>query len=376
VRSLCFDARWIYSGIGTYTLNLLKELSRVHELEFHAVTLSEHKAALEPFCDSLSVVDVPIYSVREQFSVARAARTFPVLHVPHYNAPLLRSGAMLVTIHDLTHVLDARFRNTMKSRVYAGPMLRMAAGKADHIFTVSEYSKRQIVEHLDVPAEKVTVTYNGVGPQFFPEPHVTAMQTVQRECGVTRPYVLYVGNLKPHKNIDGLLRAFVLVWSRTAGNCELLIVGDDTSEGAALRQLATDLGVRDAVRFAGNVSDDVLRSAYSAAEVTVLPSFEEGFGLPVVESMACGTPVTCSRAASLPEVAGVAAEYFEPHDVESIAAVMERLLQSQEDRARLRRLGFSNARRFTWAACAERHLSIYRQFCFSETTRKTEHILA
>lgn len=264
----------------------------------------------------------------------------------------------------------------MKSRVYARPMLRLAAGKAAHIFTVSEYSKRQILEHLEVPAEKVTVTYNGVGPQFFPEPRETAMHTVQLRCGVTRPYILYVGNLKPHKNVDGLLRAFALVCARTASNCELLIIGDDTTDGPALKKLATDLEVRDAVRFAGKVSDDVLRSAYSAAEVTVLPSFEEGFGLPVLESMACGTPVACSCAASLPEVGGVAAEYFDPHDIDSIAAVMERLLQSQEERERLRKLGFSNARRFTWAACAEHHLSVYRQFCLSESRNKTEHVLA
>ena len=112
-------------------------------------------------------MDVPIYSVAEQFAIRRAARTFPVLHVPHYNAPLLRSGTLLVTIHDLTHILDAQFRDTLKSRLYARPMLRLGARKAAHIFTMSEYSKRQIVEHLDVPAEKVTVTYNGVGPRIF-----------------------------------------------------------------------------------------------------------------------------------------------------------------------------------------------------------------
>ena len=112
MRSLCIDARWIYSGIGTYTLNMLRELSRRGEFELHCITLSEHRAALEPYCNSLSIVDVPIYSVREQFAIARAAQSFPVLHVPHYNAPLPRSGTQMVTIHDLTHILDARFRNT------------------------------------------------------------------------------------------------------------------------------------------------------------------------------------------------------------------------------------------------------------------------
>ena len=270
---------------------------------------------------------------------------------------------MLITIHDLTHILDARYRDTLKSHMYARPILRLGARKATHIFTVSEYSKRQIVEHLDVPAEKVTVTYNGVAPKFFPEPREQTMQTVHRECGVTRPYVLYVGNLKPHKNVDGLLRAFALMWNRTAGNCELLIIGDDTSDGRDLKELVVKLGIGTAIKFAGKVSDEVLRSAYSSAELTVLPSFEEGFGLPILESMACGTPVACSRAASLPEVGGSAAEYFDPHDIESITATIERLLHSGGDRDRLRQSGFLNVRRFTWSACANRHLEIYRQHC-------------
>ena len=226
MRSLCIDARWIHSGIGTYTFNLIRELSRQGELELHGITTFQHQAALRPFCNSLSILDVPIYSVREQFAIVRSARHFPVLHVPHYNAPLLRKGTLLVTIHDLTHILDDRFRNTLKSRAYARPMLRLAAERAAHIFTVSEYSKRQIVEHLDVPADKVTVTYNGVGQQFYPESRTDAKRIVQRECGVTRPYILYVGNLKPHKNVDGLLRAFALVLKRTSGDCELLIIGD------------------------------------------------------------------------------------------------------------------------------------------------------
>ncbi len=366
MRSLCVDARWLFSGIGTYTFNLLRELSQRGELKLHCLTLAEHRTALEPICDSLSILDVPIYSFREQFAVAKDAHPFPVLHVPHYNAPLLRKGTLLITIHDLTHILDARFRNTLKSRLYARPMMLMAARKAVHIFTDSEYCKQQILEHLSVPAEKVTVSYLGVGPQFFPESRDQALQTVKRECEVTRPYVLYVGNLKPHKNVDGLLRAFALARSRTTGDCELLIIGDDSTDGFALKGLAAKLGIRAITKFAGKVSDEVLRAAYSAAELTVLPSFEEGFGLPVLESMACGTPVACSRAASLPEVGGSAAEYFDPHDIESIAATLERLLHSDDDRQRLRQLGFSNANRFTWSACADRHLKIYRQYCPSQ----------
>ena len=365
MNSLCIDARWLYTGIGVYTLNLVRELSNRSELELHALTYSQHEAVLHRYCNSLSIVNAPIYSISEQFAVTRATRPFPVLHVPHYNAPLMREGTVLITIHDLTHILDARFRNSPKSLLYARPMLRLAARKAAHIFTVSEYSRQQIVEHLNVPSEKVSVTYNGVGPAFFPESREKARQTVQRECGVARPYILYVGNLKPHKNVGALLRAFALAWRRTAGAIDLLIIGDDASGGPALKNLAANLGIAAATKFAGRVSDELLRCTYSAAELTVLPSLEEGFGLPVLESMACGTPVACSRVASLPEVAGNAAEYFDPHDIESIAETIERLLHSDGNRARLRELGISNAKRFTWPACADRHMAIYRRYCLS-----------
>jgi len=362
MTSICIDARWLQTGIGTYTFNLIRELGRRDELDLHVLTLRCHMSALSAHCSDVRVVDTPIYSIAEQFAVTAAARNFSLLHVPHYNAPLPRQGNLLVTIHDLTHILAPGFHTTWKTRLYAQPMLRLAARKAAHIFTVSEYSKRQIMERLGVSGEKVTVAYNGVAPHFFPERGEEARETFRRACGVDRPYILCVGNLKPHKNIDGLLRAFALLNSRVSLSCDLVVVGDNSALGPALRNLAAKLGISGATRFVGRVTDDELRAAYSAAELTVLPSFEEGFGLPVLESMACGTPVACSQAASLPEVGGNAAVYFDPHDVASMAEAMRMLLESSADRERYRRLGLENATRFTWTDCADRHLHIYRQF--------------
>jgi glycosyltransferase involved in cell wall biosynthesis len=363
VKRLLLDARWLSTGIGAYTLNLVKELHGNSDIRLRAITLPRHEAILKLYCDQVGLVDASMYSLKEQFDVARAARESDVLHVPHYNAPLLYRGELLVTILDLTHILDDTYKHTVKSRIYARPMLTMVSKKAAHIFTLSEYSKRAIVEHLQVAENKVTVTYCGVGPQFFPEPRERAQQIVQRVCDITKPYILFVGNLKPHKNVDGLLHAFALISWRAGRDFELLIIGEDVVGGPALRELATKLGIGESTRFVGSVSDEVLRCAYSAAELTVLPSFEEGFGLPVLESMACGTPVACSRAASLPEVAADAAEYFDPRSIESIAGAMERLLESEDERKRLQQLGLANARRFTWKGCADRHLEVYLPHC-------------
>jgi glycosyltransferase involved in cell wall biosynthesis len=332
------------------------------DLHLRVLTLEAYKDALHPFCDEVEVVNAPIYSFREQVEIARAAHPCDLLHVPHYNAPILHRGTMLVSIHDLTHILDESFRSTWKSRIYAQPMLRMAASNADHIFTVSEYSKRQIIGHLDVPADKVTVVYNGVSPQFFPSGREDARRSVNEGYDFDGPYLLYVGNLKPHKNVAGLIRAFALARSRGTIQQRLLVVGNDVSGRPQMMTLAKDLGLNGSAVFVPSVSIESLRTIYSGADLTILPSFEEGFGLPIAESMACGTPVACSSAASMPEVGGNAAAYFDPANFESIADVLEQVLSSPQRMQEMRQLGIEQAARFTWESCARNHYDVYRGF--------------
>ncbi len=362
MNTVVIDARCLLTGIGTYTLNLVRGLKSLGEIHVRALTSSSHKGALAPYCDQVDVISAPIYSFREQFQVPWAARQCDLLHVPHYNTPLLHRGTMLVSIHDLTHILDETFRASWKSRIYAQPMLRLAASNAAHIFTVSEYSKRQIVEHLGTPADKVSVVYNGVSPQFFSEPHDESKIRAGRSYGFEGSYILYVGNLKPHKNVAGLIRAFTALRSRQKIEHKLLIIGGDASGRSDLKRLAGECGLNGSAVFVPVVPGELLRTAYSGADVTVLPSFEEGFGLPIVESMACGTPVACSYAASMPEVGGEAADYFDPRDIESIADSLERVLFSQARSDRMRKLGIEQAARFTWESCARKHYEVYRGF--------------
>ncbi len=362
MKRVVIDARCLRTGIGTYTLNLVRGLKSFGDFHLRALTLEAHKDTLHPFCDEVDVVNAPIYSFREQVEIARAAHPCDLLHVPHYNAPLLHRGTMLVSIHDLTHILDDSFRSTWKSRIYAQPMLRMVASNADHIFTVSEYSKRQIVEHLGVRADKVTVVYNGVSPQFFPESREDARQSVGQRYGFDGPYLLYVGNLKPHKNVAGLLRAFARARGQSKIEHKLLVVGNDVAGRPQMMTLAKELGLNGSAVFVPSVAIESLPAIYSGADLTILPSFEEGFGLPIVESMACGTPVACSSAASMPEVGGAAAAYFDPSNVESIADVIEQVLSSRERMQEMRQLGIEQAARFTWESCARKHYEVYRGF--------------
>ncbi len=348
--------------MGAYTLQLIRALHEQADFPVTLITLPEHREKLAEFGYETVLSSARLYSIQEHFDVARLAQGYDVLHVPHYNAPLLRRRTTLVSIHDLNHLLDQTMRNSFKSRLYARPMLQHVARRADHIFTQSEYSKRTIVEHLGAAPDKITVTYTGVPPHIFAEPRDEARTRMNQAFGFSGNYLLFVGNLKPHKNVSGLLKAFAVLRQRNKIPHKLLIIGDDARWRPKLLREASDLHLDDAVVFAGKASDDQVRAAYSGADLTIVPSFEEGFGLPVIESMACGTPVACSNVASLPEAGGDAAEYFSPAETDSMVSAIENVLLGKQRWCTLQSLGYEQAAKFQWRDCAARHIPIYRRF--------------
>ena len=359
---LAVDARIWKTGIGTYTLNLLRAMRQVDgEFRVSAIVRSEVAAMISEMCDETRVVNAPIYGLQEQMRIPAAARGCDLLHVPHYNVPALYRGPMVVTIHDLTHVTDPEFRHTAKSWLYGRPMMRIAALKARHVVTVSEYSKRQIVERLGVQADKVSAIYNGVDVRFRPVDRDDAARRVDAALEIGRPFLLYVGNLKPHKNLGTLLRAFALLRERGRTEHSLLLVGDDRKRRQGVLEEVSRLGIAEAVRHIPWAPERLLPELYRAADLLVMPSKSEGFGLPVLEAMACGTPVACSTATSLSEVGGDAVEYFDPYCAEDMAAAIERVLNSPAQHAEMREKGLKQAAKFTWEACARKHLEVYRQ---------------
>jgi glycosyltransferase involved in cell wall biosynthesis len=361
---ITIDARMLgYSGIGTYLKNLLENYART-ECEFSFRLACPRQESVREFGShrfTWILVDAPIYGLREQWQIPRAAKGADLLHCPHYNVPCFYRGRLLVTIHDLTHITDRTFRRTLPSLVYARPMLKVASHKADHIVTVSEFTKRQIVDRLRVRPEKVTVIYHGVSSHFRVCDHEEAFRAASSALQLRRPYLLYIGALKPHKNLPTLIRAFALLRGRKKVEHQLLIVGDDPKWKEGLVRLCSQLGIAGHVSFVPVVGYELLPKVYAGADLLMMPSFIEGFGLPVLEAMACGTAVVCSRAASLPEVAGNAVEYFEPTSVEDLAAAVEGVLRSTERQAELRRKGLERAKLFSWEECARRTLEVYRK---------------
>lgn len=361
-KTVVIDARWLIGGIGTYTENLLMGLARnANGLNFHAIARRVDAPRVKQWCPSVTVVDVPIYTLLEQFMVPRAAIKCDLLHVPHYNAPLLHRGPLIVSIMDVIHLSAPAYRHSFSTSLYARPMLNAAARKALHIVTVSEYSKTQIMETLGIPSAKISVIHCGVDNQLFNADDEEPFRTVQEYFRISQPYLLYVGNLKPHKNVSTLLRAFAQLRRRKKIPHCLLIVGDDARWKRSLVAECSRLGIFNDTAFLPYVSPTLLPKIYAAADLLVMPSSIEGFGLPVLEAMACGTPVVCSRAASLPEIAGPAAVYFDPASEEELAIEIERLLQCTELYEALSARGRERARQFTWQSSTCKHLALYNR---------------
>lgn len=355
-RHLVIDGRMLeHSGIGTYLRHLLPRVAAAVPAEVDVQVLGG--AALEalPWPPGREVTltrsDAPIYSVREQVEGAVRALSAPrgeVYWSPHYNVPLLRRGRMLVTVHDLAHLalpslVPARYR-----RAYARLLFRRVRGATarlfDSRFTADEY--RRLVGPQG-PLDEVV--YPGVGEEWF---------SVERgEPPHPRPYLLYVGNVKPHKNVRGLLEAFGLL--AEAVEHDLVIVGKREGfihgDPEVVRR-AEGLGGR--VHFTGWVEDEVLRRWVANAAALVLPSQYEGFGLPPLEAMACGCPVVVSRVASLPEVCGEAAVYCDPRSPAEIAGAVRRLLREPGLREEMVGRGRERAREFGWERTARETVAV------------------
>lgn len=257
-----------------------------------------------------------------------------IFYSPGYSPPLSWRGSLVFTVHDLIH-LDVPAEQSRFKSMYYLQVVRPAIRRASAIITVSEYSRQRILEWSGAEPDKVRVAYNGVDAAYN-------NQVQPYRPGY--PYVLYVGNRKPHKNVPRLLAAFAQVLTRHP-ELRLILSGLPDEE---TRHLALAHGIYTQVVFAGRIPEEQLPSYYRGASALAFPSLYEGFGLPVLEAMACGTPVLTSNTTSLPEVSGGAALLVDPEDTEAIATGLDRLLSDSELQKRLSLLGLERAKHFTW----------------------------
>jgi len=294
-----------------------------------------------------------------------------LLHV-QYTAPLLSRVPLVVTVHDVSFLeypqYFTRYRAT-QLRITA----RHTAERAAAILTPSEFSRRAILRHYRLDESKVVVVYNAVSAEFRPIDRNIAQSAVERKYGIRGPFVLTVGDLQPRKNHLGLLKAFgEVVRAHPQLPHRLVFVGKETWYSKDLHRAVAKSGIAERVHFTGFVEDADLVQFYGACDLFVFPSFYEGFGLPILEAMACARAVASSNTTAMPEVVDGAGILFDPDSTEQMVRAIRDVLIDPELRMRLERLGSHRAASFSWQRAAERTLEVYARVAGAGAKRKVK----
>lgn len=339
------------TGDETYVRGLLNawEAMRPDNLDLHVITTSVYDG---PKNNAFKWHEIPKsnFFVRNFYSIPRLLRRIGVdLYHANYWTRYWDSFPKVVTIHDVAFAAFPKGFKKHETLIF-NALGKRSAQNAKHILTVSEFSKREIHQYLKVPLEKITVTYNGLDECFRP--------VEKKQAPV--PYILYVGNLHPRKNLVRLIEAFVKLKREHKTELKLKVVGQKAWLYGDIFESVRKSGLESSVEFTGYISQDQLVQTYQNATVMVYPSLYEGFGLPVLEAMGCGVPVVTSDSTSLAEVAGKAAELVDVRSAESICQGIWRVISSETRQQELRQRGIARAEKFSWQQTARKTLDVYQ----------------
>jgi len=363
------DARKLTDfGIGSYVRHLIEAIARRPEAsryEFRLYVHGEDREALPALADNFSVVEEesPGYSVSEltRFAWRLMRERLDLFHATHYVIPPLARARAVVTIHDIIHVLYPQFLPNRAALVYARVMIRRALKRADRILTVSYNTKRDLVDYFGIAPARVEVVYNGVSNRFRSDLPLEERKRVAAKYGLPRPYLLFLGGEKPHKNVRNVLRAFAQARRERALPHALVLAGPMPKNRSRVEAVISALELDDRVFRPGIVPESDLPGLFAGADAFLYPTLYEGFGLPVVEAMACGVPVLTSSTSALQEIAGGYAYLVDPMDVDAIARGIVDLATDPSRRTEFADLGKRRARDFSWDRAAEQTLRVYAE---------------
>lgn len=372
---IAIDARMLLpqmTGVGRYLYGLaqglervLREDSDVEQVEFwlQAGLPQEHPIwQLQSPRMRMRAIAARHMSLRQQWvAPIEARRRKPALyHCPHFDLPVLTPGKIVVTIHDLKYLAQPQFfaRQAHARRLLMRLMMGAAVQRAQLVITDAEYTRRDLAQRLNVPMKKTRPIPLGVEARYQPQIPPQAIQEMRQRYHLAENYLLFIGERRPHKNIPGLLRAFAIFQKTSQLPYQLVIAGKKYAQYDEPERLAQALGLEGAVRFLDYVADDELPALYSGAKALALLSLYEGFGLPILEAMACGTPVVAANRTALPEVCGQAGLLVEPFDAQQAALALIEVAEGQQRQEWIEK-GLAWARRFTWEACAHKTLEVY-----------------
>ena len=388
----------VTTGSGQYINHLIRQLTRlgdkseyvlVKNIEYRMQNTSHSHSPFSILHSPFSIlhpVPTPFDSISEdlaklwfeQVSFPRACRRqdVEIAHVPYFASPLFPTTPTVVTVHDLIPMLLPAYRGSLLVRLYT-LLVAVAAKRADIVLTDSEASKWDIVRLLDIPAARVRVIYLAADDIYQPVLDEHRLAAIRRKYGLPESYLLYLGGFDQRKNVPTLLKAFAQLAKDSRfeiresrfeirdSRVHLVMAGRLPEKGSDFfpdpRPIVEKLGIGEQVVFTGWVPEEDKPALYSGARALVFPSLYEGFGLPPLEALACGTPVIASNRGSLPEIVGDGGLLLEPDDVEELAGAMEKLLNDDTLWGNLRQKGLAHAARFSWEKTARETLAVYRE---------------
>lgn len=362
------------TGVANYVWQLIKNLLeidkenqyilffdfKVRDTDVKRFTQPNVKIKFFPFSDYKKYMPAAYSEILGMATFAR--EKMDVLHTtsPLYRVPASYRGKIITTFYDFAPQRVPELF-PMLSTAKLRTLNNFAAKKSDRIIAVSESTKKDAVEFLKYPAEKITTIYNGIDKRFFEEDSFSK-DDVKKNYGIIDKYILFLGTLEPRKNLSRVLDAFARFKKNYQNSSEyqLVVAGKKGWLTEEYFQQTKDLGIEEDVIFTGYVGGDELKPLYTNAEFFVMPSLYEGFGQTIVEAMACGAPCLVSKVSSIPEIAGDAAYFVDPHDTDGIVKGMSELAENKALREKLSAAGKEQAKKFSWEKCARETLEAYK----------------
>jgi glycosyltransferase involved in cell wall biosynthesis len=366
-------------GVGNYIKNLVCALSKLDSHnQYFLFASSENVGHLEGlgenFCIELAPSNPALRVVWEQMILPLKLKQdkIDVYHGPAFAAPLVKTCPQVVSIHDMTvHLLPEQ--HSLHTRWYLRVLLPAMLRANNAVITVSESAKADILKFGKVKADHVCVIPLGVEERFQQIQDERRLSIVREKYALERDFILFVGMIEPRKNLENLVDAFLA--DSLPQLCDLVLAGSLGWGYSELLRKIEASNDKESIRMLGYVDDADLPALYNAATAFVYPSFYEGFGLPILEAMACGTPVITSSISSLPEVAGDAALLVDPTDTKALAFALQRLVKDSSLREDLSRRGLQRSGLFTWRQSAEKTLTVYWRVARADTFNNDRDVL-
>ncbi len=367
--------RYPNSGTGRYLRHLIDGIPGRVDLQLisaKAFQDSERKSSTPRRLDVSTPFDrvrpalAKVWFEQVAFGLTVRGQGCDLGHVPYFAPALAPLIPTVVTVHDLVTILNPDYRQTAAERLYVA-LVVAGLRAARVVITDSEASARDLIATVGVPAAKIRVIPLGVDERFHPardEAERATAEVARRACGIEGPYLLCLTGFDRRKNVDRLIEAFALTQRKYGVEQTLIVVGGLRPGGRFFfdpRPAIEKWGLSDRVRLLGSRSDEEVWGLLNGADAFVFPSLYEGFGLPPLEAMACGTPVICSNTSSLPEVVGDAGVLFDPRDVEGMADALGRVLRDRALRENLSNKSIERASLFSWSTTVDRTVETYRK---------------